>query len=189
MALKRFLALGAGVSLFRDIDAALELSEFEGVVAANEAGVAWSGQLDSWVSLHPDQLARRIERRERNGYPPAKEVVGYLPEHRLSPEKTYKGVTVYVPYKFPGQRQSGSSGLFAVKRALDLGATHVVCCGIPLDTDFGRIDGQASWPNDRIFRSGWEQASRAMSGRVRSMSGWTRRLLGAPTSEWLNESR
>lgn len=189
MALKRFLALGSGTCLFQDIDRALALSEYEGVVAANEAGVAWSGSLTSWVSLHPDQLAGRLASRRMRGYPDPEEIVGHLRDHEKPGSKDFPAVTAYVPYKFPGQTQSGSSGLFAVKRAIDLGATHVVCCGIPLESCFGRIDGKDCWPNDRVFKSGWEQAAPAMAGRVRSMSGWTRRLLGEPTAEWLNGSR
>lgn len=178
--MKKFLALGSATCLFPDLEEALELGEFDGVVAANEAGVAWSGELTSWVSLHPAEMAGRLNRRAVRGYPRPLEVVSH------PTKEAHPGITTCVPYMLEGQKTSGSSGLFAVKRALDLGATHVVCCGIPLDADLGRIDGKLKWPSARLFKQGWEQAAKGLRGRVKSMSGWTRLLLGEPTPEWFN---
>lgn len=177
--IKRALALGSATSYWADTAAALELGEFDLVVAANEAGVLWSGQLDSWVSLHPNEMPGRIARREANGWPPAKEIVSHFTKQKK------EAITLQVEYFLPKQRKSGSSGLFAVKRALDLGATHVVCCGIPISGELGRVDGKDVWPSARLFRQGWEEALPVIRDRVRSMSGWTRQLLGAPTADWL----
>lgn len=178
----KFLALGSALCLFKDIDQALSLGEYDGVVAANEAGVAWSGELTSWVSLHPLEMPGRVARRAARGHPPALEIVSHPVDQK--PDV----VTTCVPYKLPGQKTSGSSGLFAVKRALDLGATKVVCCGIPIDADLGRIDGKEVWTSARLFRQGWEQSTPVLRGRVKSMSGWTRQLLGEPTPEWFSTS-
>lgn len=171
---KKALILGSAITLWDDIDAALDLSEFDVVVAANEAGVAWSGILDAWVTLHPDEMAARIKRRQQRGYPDARVIVDHW----------------QVEYKFKGQRQSGSSGLFAVKYALvDMAVDRAVCCGIPIEVESGRIDGKSSWPAAPVFKQGWEQSLPHLKDKVRSMSGWTSRLLGKPTAEWLQQSR
>lgn len=181
--LKIGLALGSATSLFADVDAALALTECDIVVAANEAGVAYSGRLSAWVSLHPNEMAARLRRREQRGHPPCGVIVSHVTD------KEHPGVTHQAEYKFPGQSKSGSSGLFAVKYALDLGCTHVICCGIPIESDLGRIDGRINWQGARHFKQGWFQAKPVIKDKVRSMSGWTSQLLGKPTAEWLQQSR
>lgn len=93
-------------------------------------------------------------------------------------------VTDCVEAKFlPHQFVSGSSGLFAVKVALiDLGYEDVVLCGVPM-TATPHFDDNVPWPEVDLFKLGWEQALPQIDGRVRSMSGWTRELLGAPNED------
>jgi len=177
------LALGSATCLFRDLDDALDLTEFDVVVAANEAGVAYSGRLDAWVTLHPIEMSARVDRRESRRYTPCVDIVSHLTN------ETHPGITRQVEYKFKGQRRSGSSGLFAVKYALvELGCSHVICAGIPISAELGRIDGRDLWGNAPVFRGGWLDALPHIKNQVRSMSGWTSRLLGTPTSEWLSTS-
>lgn len=177
---RRFLALGSATTLWSDIDAALELGEFDGVVAANEAGVVWAGELTSWVSLHPDEMPARIARREAKGYSKCNEICSHFTKD------TKAAITMQIEYMLPQQKTSGSSGLFAVKRCLDLGATHIVCCGIPLERELGRLDGKERWPSASIFQRAWKNVLPQIAPKVRSNSGWTRNLLGAPTAEWFN---
>jgi hypothetical protein len=177
---RRCLVLGAALCLFADIEAALDLAPFDGVVAAKGAGRHWPRELDSWVSLHPEMLVADARVRAERGFPPAAEHVVHEQaniEHKL--------FTHRLPYLFPGQTKSGSSGLFAVKRALDLGFDRVVLCGIPLARDQGKIDKGPIWPGAESFRQGFEQAAPHLIGKVRSVSGWTRKFLGAPDAEWL----
>lgn len=178
---KKFLALGSATSLWTDIDGALALSDFDGVVAANEAGVLWAGELTSWVTLHPEEIEGRIDRRRSRGYPDAKEICSHFTKRETG------AITLQIEYMLPRQKKSGSSGLFAVKRCLDLGATHVVCCGIPMEKTMGRVDGKEQWPSASMFRGAWENVVPVIRHKVRSMSGWTRNLLGAPTAEWFNQ--
>lgn len=174
---KRCLILGSANCLAADIKAALDLSEFDGVVACKGAGLYWKGELDAWVSLHPDRMAKETEERRARGYPPAMRTYG----HRKA-----EGCSHVLEYKFEGQTTSGSSGLYACKVALSLGFDRLVLCGIPLDREEGRIDGKDRWNGSRAFKDGFKEALPALAGRARSMSGWTRLLLGAPTLEWLD---
>jgi hypothetical protein len=84
--------------------------------------------------------------------------------------------------------QSGSSGLFAVRIALDvLKARRVVLAGMPMDDSPHVYDaGRRSGPSFVPYRPEWRRAARdEFGGRVRSLSGWTADLLGRPDPEWL----
>lgn len=177
---KRCLILGSANCVWDDLDAALELSDFEGVVACKDAGIHYKGQLDAWVSLHPERFVKDIATRAALRYPAADRTYGYKP----SENGTWSHAT---NYKFDGQKRSGSSGLFACKVALiDLGFERLVLCGIPLDKEAGRIDGKDRWNGASSFKQGFLEAMPHIKGTVRSMSGWTKTQLGAPTSDWLN---
>jgi len=79
-------------------------------------------------------------------------------------------------------KPSGSSALLGVQAALRIGYNRIILCGCPLT---GKNEQNGSYEN---FRNGWIPRVREIDGRVRSMSGWTKELLGAPTQEWLDGS-
>jgi len=88
--------------------------------------------------------------------------------------------------RFPGQSDTGSSGLFALKVALtDLGFDCALLCGIPMAPVTGHFFDAAPWTGAGAHQLGWKQALPAIRDRARSMSGWTQHLLGAPTTDWL----
>ncbi len=72
---------------------------------------------------------------------------------------------------------SGSSALLGVKIALRLGYRKIILAGVPLN------EGHYAH-----FQIGWTWIADLLKCcPVRSMSGFTRELLGAPTEEWLND--
>lgn len=164
------LVLGGGACLWSDVDAALDLGEYQMVVAANDAGAHWPGRLDHWVSLHPDKFPKWKHEREARGYPG-----GYVTwAHRPTPNN---------------QRDTrdwgGSSGLFAVKVALEQGAERVVCCGVPLVKGEAHFFHADPWRSADAFRKGWKRNETELRGKVRSMSGWTAEFLGLADEAWL----
>lgn len=74
---------------------------------------------------------------------------------------------------------SGSSALLGVQAALRMGYKRIILCGCPL---IGKNDKGSKYES---FRTGWEARKKELAACVRSMSGWTRDFLGAPTEEWL----
>lgn len=82
----------------------------------------------------------------------------------------------------------GTSALFAVDVALRmLRADRVVLAGCPIDKT-AHYDGPHTLDDrDRLgwYREGWAKAFPTIRHKVRSLSGFTRELLTAPTSEWL----
>jgi hypothetical protein len=178
------LVIGGAKCVWADIEAATDIGEFQGVVACNDAGVYWRGHLDAWVTLHPEKMHQWIAERAENGLPPARMTVTY---DTLSKRIAFTPDRL-VPYLLPGQQSSGSSGLFAVKVALqDLGFDKAVCCGIPMTAKQAHFFKPADWHGAKRHQAGWVEAHRYLAGRVTSMSGWTVDLLGKPTEEWFHE--
>jgi hypothetical protein len=164
------LVIGGAACVWGDIETALDLGEFDGVVGCNHVGIHWPGRLDAYVSLHPDKLKMWAARRALKGLPPHKALVGSQDTSR----------------RFPGQDKPGSSGLFALKVALDdLGYDRAVLCGIPLEPEAAHFDNPAVWKAALHYREGWIQALPHISDRTRSMGGWTAQMLGRPTPEWI----
>lgn len=73
----------------------------------------------------------------------------------------------------------GGSAMYATLLGLEgLGFDRIILCGCPLETG----DYLYNFEADRIWV---ERARVVFRGRVRSMSGNTRMLLGSPDAEWL----
>lgn len=182
-ALSTCLVLGGGDSLPYDL--AAYSGPVDGAVACNDAGTHYAGDLDAWVSLHPRYFLQKkwLEKRKVKGYKPAKRLFGHMQATHL--ERIVSGVE-FVDYEFSGQKKSGSSGLFAAKVALiDLGFDRVVLCGVPM-TPTPHFFDRADWTRGPGFRKAWLELNPEHTVRMRSMSGWTRVLLGAPEKEHRN---
>lgn len=142
------------------------------IVGTNDAGVIYPGRLNAWATLHHERFNEWKRRRVGNQ------------DYRAFIHAPHPGVTgEVVP-----DRWAGSSGLYAAQVALShLGAGHVVLCGVPLDSGAAHFFNSASWTDADIFRRGFEAALPVIRDTVRSMSGWTRDLLGAPDAQWLTD--
>lgn len=165
------LVLGSAASVFDDVEAALQMGEFDAVIGCNHIGLAWPGVMDAWVSLHGDKLLKPwVERRRRSG----------LPAHsRLM-------TMADTDHRFPGQTEPGSSGLFALKVALiDLGYDRAVLCGVPMTVSGSHFDWSGPWRPASDYHIGWRQALPHIADRCRSMGGWTADLLSQPDAAWI----
>ena len=89
----------------------------------------------------------------------------------------------------PGSRMHGSSALFATLASLAMGYTRIVLAGCPLDTE-GHYYFQQSKETLGPIWLGWDFmawidfAEMEEAQQVRSMSGYTAKILGKPTKEW-----
>ena len=140
------------------------------IVGTNDAGVVYPGHLDAWATLHHERFAEWRRRRTGNQ------------DYRAFIHASYAGVAAEVA----PDRWAGSSGLFAAQVALShLNARGVVLCGVPLNADRAHFFNSAAWTDADVFRRGFEAALPVIRDTVRSMSGWTRDLLGIPDPQWL----
>jgi len=104
--------------------------------------------------------------------------IKYSRERRKKPKWANTTVDIVYPHENP----SGSSSLLGVKAATKkLGYEKVVLIGCPMDTG-NLLNKKKSYS---VFQKGWLYFKSDLIGKVKSMSGWTRELLGEPTKEWI----
>jgi hypothetical protein len=185
------LVIGGAACVWEDVYAARHIRR-DAVIACNEIGIEWPGEIDAWVSLHArsfDTGPNWIKGRADNGHPPARRYFGHHGAFKGS-RRDYSRIPSFATatdYSFANEK-SGSSGLFAAKVALvDLGFDRVVLAGVPM-TPTKHFDGRDRWTRPNAggktsahgFRNSWLAVPQEYRDRMRSMSGWTRVLLGAP---------
>lgn len=170
------LVLGGAISLRDDFKQANKLCFNPVIIAVNDAGADYKGDLHHWASMHPFMLEKLAARREEEGRPEAENY--WAPRHISVPEgKKFRRVSSW----------GGSSGLLGVTIAFDLKIEKVILCGVPLSREGAHyFTPKRPW-NDAIqYKAAWQRNLHLMKDRVRSFSGWTESLLGAPTREWVN---
>lgn len=173
------LVLGGAARVYDDAREAQALMdqaglEFGAVVACNEIGIRWPA-ITHWVTLHPEKFGIWQNARAAAGLP-----ADYV---TVVPWDTSAQPAPRINHKLSDW--AGSSGLYAVKVALELAhATHVIVAGVPM-THTPHFNDEKAWGYAEAYRQGWTIWRRNYERRTRSMSGWTMQQVGAPTVEWL----
>lgn len=177
------IALGGAHNVWTDFARAVSLCNQAGVGyevgAVNEAGRDYKGRLFLWATLHPEKLehqkpywaAHRAKKGRNTDY--------WVAAHK---ERGRTRIDVV-----KNEVWSGSSGLYLCQiAALEFGFYRIVCCGIPM-TEEGHYFDNDPWRPATRYQRGWREAiqDRQLNGKIRSMSGWTRQVLGAPDTQWL----
>lgn len=174
------LVLGGANCVHKEAKEAIaQFGEPDQIVAVKDIGIEWP-KVDHWVSYHVDRMPRELGMRAKLGLPP--------PGHIW----TYQGVkapTLPIPvhyYKIRG----GSSGLLGALVAIKV-CDKAVLAGVPMDPTqrhyHNRKNGRA-WHEAALYQEHWRGMLPNIKGKVKSMSGFTRELLGAPTKEWVHGS-
>lgn len=175
------LVVGGAECVAEDMKAALALFTPDRIYAVNDIG-AHLETLHVWCTLHPEFMdgweAQRKARGLANGY----EIVAPLPGE-VGKHGNKGRITRRVSYRWPKMNSSASSGIYGAKVALDDGH-RVVLAGIPLDGS-NHFLREKPWGQRECFMPGFDLALPFLKGRVKSMSGHTMKVLGAPTPKWL----
>ena len=174
------LVLGSAATVVGDVTALPGDTERAYIVGVNRVGIHFP-YMDHWASLHPECFHR-----DRGG-------PGWLLQRAERGHGTFP--VTWGPASKPGTASCtlatagrGSSGYFGVEVAKHLGADRIVLCGIPM-TPTEHFDGDEPWEMANAHWKHWlREHERGKLDGVRSMSGRTRDLLGAPTTEWLRGS-
>jgi hypothetical protein len=167
-----WVVLGGAVGVWTELTRAQALVDGPlKTIAVNEAGIFAPCRVDAWATLHPEKWDRWTSQRHEYG------------------NTDYEGFSIERSERFKNVRDKwgGSSGLYAVQIALqEFGASGVILCGVPL-TPEGRhfFDKNHPWSDADTYRKGFGAALPVIKEKVRSMSGWTQELLGAPSTQWL----
>lgn len=155
------------------------------VVAANDVGAHWPRVLHHWVSLHSSKFGRWQELRRTTVAGRADQYTTWCQASRMrkAPHGAQRSV---MPW--PG----GSSGMLAVQVAKEVGCQKVILCGVPMTTtahfaETGERFAQ-QWLSAKGHFRAWKREEQRLQGWVKSMSGNTLELLGAPTVAWLRDT-
>lgn len=166
------IALGGAEGVWDELEQARALCPDADIGAVNEAGRDYLGHLKLWASLHPEKLGRW--QRERKGNP----------DYIACAHKGHFDARIDL---IANEIWYGTSGLFLIQvAAIMFGYTRIIACGMPI-ADKPHYFDQAQWDGVSRYRRGWTEAVQQpeLKDRVRSMSGWTRELVGEPTQSWL----
>jgi hypothetical protein len=164
--------LGGAAGVWSDLADLRKLRKPDIVIACNDVGALYPARLDGWVTLHAEKLHSWMQRRRRLDY------------RAFTPEGEWPAGS---RVEILRERWAGSSGLYGVQIAMDIfQSSRVVMCGIPLDAAQGHFFApNEAWPDADLFRAGFRAALPVIRDTARSMSGYTRELLGAPSADWL----
>lgn len=171
-----------------------------GFVIVNDLGCVWPRRIDVWATVHPEKLLTRIGWRDpagrRDGWLGRRLAAGLpVPRmlHSIMKDSRYKWTwNGEDRLRKSKQWASGSSGLFAIKAALEAGFRRVVLCGIPMDTrpHFPESivhNPDRQWSSARSHWNAWTTTAvePRLRATTRSLSGRTRATFGAPTLDWI----
>lgn len=167
---RSLIALGGARGLWDELEEAQRLFPDADVGAVNQAGADYAGHLTLWVTLHPEKFGDWQQWRARRLLNTSYTAVS----HKLA-----AGARIDLK---KAQVFSGCSGLYLCQvAAINFGYDRIIVCGMPLTEDPHYFD-ETAWQDARRYRRGWREASQQpeLKGKIRSMSGWTRELLGGP---------
>lgn len=171
------LILGSADCVWADRDRALSMFKPDYVFCTNDLGVDYPEEFDHWCTMHPDKLVGWVRARRKAGRPDAKQL--WIPQHR-NPPKEIAGLVRVSPSR------GGSSGMLCCMVVLKILNCRAVLAGVPMTADRAHYNSPKPW-NDAIhYHGSWRQSLPELAGRIKSMSGWTKELLGEPTPSWLH---
>lgn len=174
------IVCGNAWCLQEDFEAARALYPDAPVIAVNGA----AGQVKAFAlfSMHPRKLPKWIAMQRRFGDGFTVHAGGGLRHDRPKFKRTSDAMP-WVQYWWPGAAHGGTSVWCARRMAKQMGFGLVVLCGAPLS-----IGGYAGGRMAKAFQQedtirhyrGQIEADTMYHDGVRSMSGWTREVFGAP---------
>lgn len=176
--MSKCLVIGGAASVWEEAERALDLAEFDAVVAVKRIVEVWPGPIAAFATLHPEAARTSLAKRKAAGYPAPVVTVTIDGEAHAQHTALLAGALVTTDW-------GGSSGLFGVKVSRLLGYDRVVLAGIPMEAR-AHFDRDQPWRPAHSYHKGWSRHADQLAPYVRSMSGWTQALFGSPTSEWLN---
>lgn len=127
----------------------------------------YPGHIEHVATYHPQELLDFRKRRE---------AIGGNTDYETHAHGDVDGL---VNRLWPYQPPSGSSAMLGIEAGMGMGYKRIVVAGCPL------VGHKYAVTLD--YRSGWTARYDKIKDTVRSLSGWTMELLGAPTKEWLEE--
>ena len=167
------LVVGSGARMWDEL-AALSKAGWTGdFMAINHVGTHYMGDITHWVSWHLEMLipARKL----RWHHAPDNKNFRCWSGDGLIPEKEE-----VCDGRFKIPNEGGTSALLAVLIGEELGYTDILMAGCPLDGSGYFYRPGIEHRYDEPVKKAWRWAVPNFKAKVRSMSGFTRDLLGPP---------
>lgn len=179
------LVLGGADNVWLEAERAFNDYSIDIVIAINNCIADYPGHVDAALSLHPVKMREWLETRANKKFPAPRYVVAHEDRHG---KREYPYVNRVIDYKWPEMKYSGSSGLFAIKTAMELfGADKVILAGVPMNVGNDHYHKPGiPWKDANAFLPAWRDVLPRIQGRVKSFSGKTAEMLGTPSKEWAN---
>jgi hypothetical protein len=166
------VVVGGAMSTMAEYDMATKMCADAGMLpvtfVVNDMIEHFPHHIDHAVTLHPDKLRAWLGRRGNKNKPRC-----------VWAHKACDGATNHT------KDWNGSVGLFAVKIARELGHEKILLCGVPMDPKDKHFVRKVEWAAAKQFKHTWDQRKKEIAPYVRSFSGWTAQILGAPTINFL----
>lgn len=175
------MVMGTGYTLWDDLTKVWELHKGH-LMAVNRVILDFCDPLEHAVGCHPHELLL-FGLWRRSAYP--------THEHMYTHSCCIHDIPSYEEHLIPQflwdfkGYYNGSSTLYGVLAGLEMGYEEVILAGVPME---GGYYCNPFWSFDYkdAFMDDWEKAKKnVFDGRVTSLSGLTRELLGAP--KWLHK--
>lgn len=181
------LVIGGALGNWRDVATLETLIDgfWPGVVViVNDVGEWWHREPDHWATLHPEKLFSKHCKTHEKGWRGMRADRGLPPSRQLWSHAKNPNWPVNGTVK---QWASGSSGLLGIAVAAEVGCDAIVLAGIPMDerphfAESSVHDPKAPWMSVRSHIPAWKRppVMDQLKAMCRSMSGWSREVLGAP---------
>lgn len=195
---KSALVIGCAACVWDDIKIAKALGTYDAIYCVKQIGIHYPEKFDVWVTLHPEAMDQYELQRYKLGLPNGYSIVAPPPE-QLGAHGKKGNISRRVSYLWPGAatNASASSGIYGAKVALNDGFDRIVLAGIPMTSEgghflpdtknvLGAVRGKV-WKDHNVFICGFNESIPRLKGKVKSVSGYTKQVLGEPTSEWLTQ--
>lgn len=163
------LICGSALTFSEDFAEARLLYPRAAIIGVNDASSLV--RLDHLFTLHPEKIQRWLDRHKRK--------FGARPMTHSAMPKPVQGIDHWWS-EATGQ---GTSGWSAAKMARLMGYNEITLCGIPMDAvGYTRRGPARAFMKPHVLEHyrNYIASDVAYHPFVRSMSGWTRDLLGAP---------
>ena len=189
------LILGDGRCLKEDLDAFMPWQIPHDVGAIGRSTKAYPGTVHHWFNADGDGAKHWAENLP-NGNGAIRHTLGEFEGFDCDWEIVQPDYHNSLITNEAGPRLHGSSSLFATLAALSMGYERVVLAGCPLDTEGHWYYGEQLYKTQprEVYGPVWlgydfmawlDFIQQPESLRVRSMSGYTKKILGEATKEWL----
>jgi hypothetical protein len=170
------LVMGAGYTLWEDL-AKIWNTHKGHLMAVNRVILDFADPIEHAVGCHPYELLLfSLWRREH--YPSHEHM--YTHSCRIYDEASYEAYLIpQFLWDFPDYYH-GSSTLTGVLAGLVMGYEEIILAGVPMEGSYYCCPFW-QYPYEDAFMKDWEKAAKnSFDGKVKSLSGKTRELLGAP---------